>query len=344
MVDTSVWKNATYLKGLSLIRAPFSSQPLVPSNGPQNAPRTAEHGFHSRRRHANGPSAASLVASHEMTPLESAERYPVPSQKPMMSKQSTSPAAPASVLPLSSASIDPTPLFLNLLPITHPRKQETRIELPARQSTATTRKRCRSSRAILFCPFLSMAVTNLCSRRDHNLRPQSRCRRTARRRYLRDRTCPFRTLLLRSSNLFCPFLLMAVANLCSRRNRHLRSQFRCRSTRSARRLYLRDRSCRHRTWALLGRAVASHVQVVTRHGWRRSPSGGVGRSAVSVSSGHRQSTTMASFTLLLLLAFPLLLLLLPPSRQALGRASFLLAWTLRRWHSSHSFFLHVSML
>jgi len=50
----------------------------------------------------------------------------------------------------------------------------------------------------------------------------------------------------------------------------------------------------------------------TRHGWRRSPSSGVGRSAISVSSGHRQSRTMSSFTILLLLAFPLLLLLLPP--------------------------------
>jgi len=89
---------------------------------------------------------------------------------------------------------------------------------------------------------------------------------------------------------------------------------------------------------LLGRAVASHVQVVTRHGWRRSPSSSVGRSAISVSSGHRQSRTVASFTLLLLLAFPLL------PRQALGRASFLLAWTLRQWHSSHFSFLHVSTL
>ena len=55
------------------------------------------------------------------------------------------------------------------------------------------------------------------------------------------------------------------------------------------------------------------MQVVTCHGWWRSPSSGVGQSAVSISSGHRQSTTMASFTLLLLLTFPLLLLLLPPS-------------------------------
>jgi len=69
-----------------------------------------------------------------------------------------------------------------------------------------------------------------------------------------------------------------------RRNRHLRSQYRCQSTRSARRRYLRDRTCRL-TWTLLGRAVVSHVHVVTRHGWWRSPSSGVGRSAVSVSSG-----------------------------------------------------------
>ena len=32
MLDASFRQNATYLKGLSLIRAPFSSQPLVSSN------------------------------------------------------------------------------------------------------------------------------------------------------------------------------------------------------------------------------------------------------------------------------------------------------------------------
>ena len=99
------------------------------------------------------------------------------------------------------------------------------------------------------------------------------------------------------------------------------------------------------TWILFGRALASVVQVVTCHSWRRSASSGFGRTAVSVSSGHRQSRTLTSFTLavanlfprrnrhlrsqcrcrstgsarrrsftlLLLLAFPLLLLLLPPS-------------------------------
>jgi len=186
--------------------------------------------------------------------------------------------------------------------------------LPKRQSTAVIRRWCRSSRAILFGPFLLMAVAKLCSRRNRQFRPQSRCRspRTARRQCLRDRTCPFRKLFLHSSIIFGPFLLMAVANLCSRRNRHLHSQYRCRSTRSARRQYLRDKTCRL-TWTLLDRAVASHVQVVTRHNRQRSPSCGVGRSAISVSSGHRQSMTMASFTLLLLLALSLLLLLLPPS-------------------------------
>ena len=58
-----------------------------------------------------------LVASDEMTPLEPADRHPAPSQKLPTSKQSIPPAAPASAPPLSSASIAPNPLFLNLLPI-----------------------------------------------------------------------------------------------------------------------------------------------------------------------------------------------------------------------------------
>ena len=78
----------------------------------------------------------------------------------------------------------------------------------------------------------------------------------------------------RQSRTMASFTL-AVANLCSRRNQHLRSQCRCRSTGSARRRYLRDRTCRL-TWTLLGRAVASHVQVVTHHGCRRSASSGFG--------------------------------------------------------------------
>jgi len=73
-----------------------------------------------RRRHAYGPSAALLVASDEILPLESAERYPAPSQKLPTSKQSTSPAAPTLAPPLLSASIAPNPLFLNLLPINSP--------------------------------------------------------------------------------------------------------------------------------------------------------------------------------------------------------------------------------
>jgi len=70
--------------------------------------------------HAYGPSAASLVASDEIPPLESANRHTAPSQKLPTSKQSTSPAAPAWAPPLSSALIDPTPLFLKLLRINPP--------------------------------------------------------------------------------------------------------------------------------------------------------------------------------------------------------------------------------
>jgi len=60
----------------------------------------------------------SPVASVEMQPLEAADRHPAPSQKLPTSKQPTPPAAPASAPPLSSASIAPSPLSLNLLPYT----------------------------------------------------------------------------------------------------------------------------------------------------------------------------------------------------------------------------------
>jgi hypothetical protein len=66
------------------------------------------------RRHALA--SLTLVASDEMTPSEQANRHPAPSQKLLTSKQPSPPAAPASVPPLSSASIAPNPLFLNLLP------------------------------------------------------------------------------------------------------------------------------------------------------------------------------------------------------------------------------------
>jgi len=66
------------------------------------------------RRHALA--SPTLVASDEMTPLEPADRHPAPSQKLPTSKQPTPPAAPASAPPLSSASIAPNPLFLYLLP------------------------------------------------------------------------------------------------------------------------------------------------------------------------------------------------------------------------------------
>jgi len=66
------------------------------------------------RRHALA--SLTLVTSDEMTLLEQADRHPAPSQKLPTSKQQTRPAAPASAPPLSSASIAPNPLFLNLLP------------------------------------------------------------------------------------------------------------------------------------------------------------------------------------------------------------------------------------
>jgi len=53
----------------------------------------------------------------EMPPLESADQHPSPSQKLPTSKQLTPPAAPDSAPPLSSASIAPSSLSLNLLPM-----------------------------------------------------------------------------------------------------------------------------------------------------------------------------------------------------------------------------------
>ena len=61
----------------------------------------------------------------------------------------------------------------------------------------------------------------------------------------------YRTGLL----LFCLFLSMAVSNLCSRRNGHLRPQSRCRSTRTARMWYLQVRRRVH--WQSM--AMASYT-------------------------------------------------------------------------------------
>jgi len=74
--------------------------------------------LHKARRHALA--SLLLVASEEMPPLESADRHPTPSQKLPTSKQPTPLAAPALATPLSSASIAPSPLSLNLLPINPP--------------------------------------------------------------------------------------------------------------------------------------------------------------------------------------------------------------------------------
>jgi len=70
------------------------------------------------RRHATA--SPLLVASEEMPPLESADRYPAPSQKLPTSKQPTLPVAPTLAPPLSSALIAPSSLSLNLLPMNPP--------------------------------------------------------------------------------------------------------------------------------------------------------------------------------------------------------------------------------
>ena len=57
----------------------------------------------------------SLVVSDKMLQLELTDRHPEPSQKLQTSKQSTLPATPASAPLLSSASIVPSSLSLNLL-------------------------------------------------------------------------------------------------------------------------------------------------------------------------------------------------------------------------------------
>jgi len=60
-----------------------------------------------------------------MPPLESADRHPAPSQKLPASKEPTPPAATASAHLLSSSSIVPSPLSLNLLSYTPPHTLQT---------------------------------------------------------------------------------------------------------------------------------------------------------------------------------------------------------------------------
>jgi len=99
-----------------------------------------------QKAHRHALASALLVASEEMQPLESADQHPTPSQKLQTSKQPTPPAAPASAPPLSSASLSPSSLSLNLLPINPPSQKGDSNLVPTRQSTAATRKRCRSRR------------------------------------------------------------------------------------------------------------------------------------------------------------------------------------------------------
>jgi len=73
------------------------------------------------RRHAlASPLLVDGAGCWEMPPLESADQHPAPSQKLPTSRQLTPPAAPASAPPLSSASITPNSLSLNLIPMNSP--------------------------------------------------------------------------------------------------------------------------------------------------------------------------------------------------------------------------------
>jgi len=73
------------------------------------------------RRHAlASPLLVDGARYWEMPPLESADQHLAPSQKLPTSKQLTLPAVPDSANPLSSVSIDPSSLSLNLLPIIPP--------------------------------------------------------------------------------------------------------------------------------------------------------------------------------------------------------------------------------
>jgi len=79
-----------------------SGQPLLP---PEMMQKTRKH----------TPVSPSLVASDEMSPLESVDRHTAPSQKLLTSKQPTSHADPALAPSLSSDLITHSPQSLNLV-------------------------------------------------------------------------------------------------------------------------------------------------------------------------------------------------------------------------------------
>ena len=110
----------------------------------------------------------SLVVSDKMLQLESTDRHPATSQKLPMSTQSTLPAAPASAPLLPSASIVPIPLSLNLLhktPLHSTQTGDSNLVANTTVDSSHEEKVPRQQGLFLFCPCLSMAVANLCSRR-----------------------------------------------------------------------------------------------------------------------------------------------------------------------------------
>jgi len=91
-------------RSLSFLPLPVngSGQPLL---SPEMTQKTRKH----------TPSSPSIVASDEMSPLESAARPTAPSQKLLTSKQPTPHAAPALAPSLSSDLMAPSPQSLNLV-------------------------------------------------------------------------------------------------------------------------------------------------------------------------------------------------------------------------------------
>jgi len=94
------------------IDRPLSLLPL-PVNG-SGQPLLSPEMIQKTRKHT--PASPSLVASDEMSPLESADRHTAPSQKLLTSKQLTPHAAPALAPSLSSVLITHSPQPLNLFP------------------------------------------------------------------------------------------------------------------------------------------------------------------------------------------------------------------------------------
>ena len=109
-VDSSHEEKLPRQQGQDIDR-PLSLLPL-PVNG-SGQPLLSPEMMQKTRKHT--PASPSLVASDEMSPLESADRHTAPSQKLLTSKQLTPHAAPTLAPSLSSDLIAPSPQSLNLV-------------------------------------------------------------------------------------------------------------------------------------------------------------------------------------------------------------------------------------